>query len=463
MIVFVAVYLAALMVYWLGRKQKIVRSLALVLASYAFFANWNPWFLMPLIFISVLDFCLGQGLFKAEKPGARVFFLLVSLLANFSIFVALKYIGVLAKIPALFGAPAGDVQLGQALPIGAFLFFMQSVSYTIDVYRKRVEPFINILDYLAFIAFFPRLFAGPLLRAKEFQAQWSETPGLPREYRGLAIFLLISGFVKKTVFADYLAINLVDKVFDLPTLFSTTEVLLAIFGYTIQLYCTLSAYTDIALALGLLLGLRLPANFDFPFQAANLREYWRRWFSSLGLWFRDYVYFSLGGSRAKWRGLAYINLFITMLVAGLWNGLGWTFVIWGLLNGMALALTRAYQQMRKPQAESSLAGTAAGILLTAIFSMLAWAIFRANDLQIVGQLVTILKEGLWKAPNLTLPVIIVLATAAAGMWFPRRLYYKIRELFQRLPLPVQVGAALLAALIIIKISSAGAIPFVYER
>jgi len=467
---FAVFFLLVLCAFWLGRKRRTFRISVLILASYAFYASWNPAFAIIVLYASCLDFWIGKRLGRQNGSGRRKLLLAASILSNLVLLAAFKYrhlylepIAGITQGPGIFPAPA---HLSIPFTVGISFYLLQTLSYTIDVYRRRIKPCDRLMDYLLYVAFFPRLLAGPIVRAGEFLPKLEEVPRLGRERRGLALFLLVSGVVKKLVFADYLAINLVDKVFDLPLLFSTTEVILAIYAYTVQLYCEFSGYTDIALALGLFLGLELPDNFRFPLKASNLREFWRRWFISLSSWFRDYLYIPLGGSRARWPKLVYLNLILTMVVVGLWNAPAFNCLLWGLLNGIALALTSAFHRLRNPGGKiPETAGwrRLIGVFLTFHFVVLSWAILRATDLQIVANLYTILRAGIWGAPNLTAPVAIVIGLALTGSWLPDRAYEIVKGLFTRLPLAVQIAVVVFIFLIVFKVSAAESIPFVYER
>ncbi len=462
----VAVALAALVLFWLLRRSQPARAAVLVLLSFLFFANWSPVFLAILFLVAVADYYLGAALVKpGERSGRRVL-LAISVLLNIGLLIAMRYFGLLTTLGnvllAAVGAKIPDVV--PAPPLGVFLFLLQSLGYTADMYHRRTEPLRSLPDYLVFVSFFPRLFAGPMLTAADFAPHWRETPTMSRERFGMILFLVISGVVKKVVFAEYLALNLVDKVFDLPTLFSTTENLLALYAYAIQLYCELSAYTDLALAAGLLVGLEMPVNFRFPYQATNVREFWRRWFVTLSGWVRNHVYIPLAGPRgqAAWR--IYPALLISMVLVGLANGLTWTFVLWGVLQGLALVVTEAIGRRRSATDVSpAVWRRLIGVFLTFHFMVLTWAIYRSASIETFGNILSLLQEGIWVAPNLTWPVVAVLVAGLAGAWFPSLWFERLRGFFVRLPLPLQLALAAIVFLLVFKVSTAGAIPFVYER
>ena len=246
------------------------------------------------------------------------------------------------------GAPLPILAI--ALPIGISFFTFQAISYVVDVYRRVIRP-ATFLDFAIYEAFFPHLVAGPIVRAREFLPQLV-TPRNPRTIpAGPAVFLIAGGLFKKIVLADLLATRIVDPVFGSPEAHSAQEVWLAIYGYAVQIYCDFSAYTDMAIGLALLLGFRFPQNFDRPYAARSLQEFWRRWHMTLSRWLRDYLYIPLGGSRGS-SAKTYRNLMLTMLIGGLWHGASWTFVIWGGIHGTGLALERWWRlrkESRPPQ------------------------------------------------------------------------------------------------------------------
>jgi alginate O-acetyltransferase complex protein AlgI len=321
------------------------------------------------------------------------------------------------------------------------------------------------LDHLAYMAFFPRLVAGPIVRWSQFRPEIERRPALTRKDFGLALFLLMSGFIKKMALADFLRENIVDRVFDFPAMYQTSEILTAVLGFTVQIYCDFSGYTDIALGLALLFGIRLPENFNFPYLSESLRDFWRRWHISLSAWLRDYLYISLGGNRNKpWH--TYRNLFLTMLLGGLWHGAGWTFVIWGGLHGAALAVTRFFERRREKAGVVRAPGIARrglNLAATFIFVSIAWVFFRANDMGVIADIFKQIATLSWQAPNVSRNVVIALAAACVGMWFPPKWFAKIRDLYTGLPWFVQVAVAAGVGYMIFRVAASGLAPFVYEQ
>jgi D-alanyl-lipoteichoic acid acyltransferase DltB (MBOAT superfamily) len=266
------------------------------------------------------------------------------------------------------------------LPVGISFFTFQAISYIVDVYRQKAPVVRDILDFGFYLAFFPSLVAGPIVRAAEFVPQMYRKYQLRKEEMGHALFLISCGLFKKMAISDYISINFVDRVFDQPLLYSGFENLMAVYGYTLQIYCDFSGYTDIAIGLALLLGFRLPANFNSPYQAHNITDFWRRWHISLSSWLRDYLYIPLGGNR-KGGIRTNVNLMITMLLGGLWHGANMRFILWGTLHGAALMLHKVWLHffpagmMNKKPLSSFL-----GVFLTFHFVTFCWIFFRSTDM-----------------------------------------------------------------------------------
>ncbi|MEE1099367.1 MAG: MBOAT family O-acyltransferase, partial [Alistipes sp.] len=273
------------------------------------------------------------------------------------------------------------------LPVGISFFVFQSMSYTIDVYRGELKPLDRWIDYCFYLSFFPQLVAGPIVRAKDFIPQIRKNPiVISREMFGTAIFLILTGLFKKAIISDYISLNFVDRIFDEPLLYSGFECLMGIYGYALQIYCDFSGYSDMAIGLALLMGFKFPKNFDAPYQSASITEFWRRWHISLSSWLRDYLYISLGGNR-KGRLRTYLNLFITMLLGGLWHGAALRFVLWGALHGVALAVHKLWLQV-VPGAkilgrDMSLWRRLLGVVITFHIVCLGWLLFRAESMQSV--------------------------------------------------------------------------------
>ena len=267
------------------------------------------------------------------------------------------------------------------LPLALSFYGFQSLTYTIDIYRRDAKPAESYLAYLASASFFPTTVAGPITRISTLLPQWSKREMLTAQDGGKALFLIGLGLVKKLLIADFLAESLVNRVFDLPKLYSGAEVLAGVYGYALQLYYDFSGYTDIAIGSALLLGITLPRNFNRPYAAQNISDFWRRWHISFSNWLRDYLYFSLPGLRSRWKIFAYLNLVITMVIGGLWHGASWTFVVWGAWHGIGLAAHRGWQALHgNPKLTLTRGARFLCGLATFHFVLVGWIFFRASSL-----------------------------------------------------------------------------------
>ena len=464
---------SAYVVFWALRTQKRLRAAFLALASYGFYfygtydaaandgAPLSPfaWAVLCLgiIFVgSTLDFWLAQVLHRTETPWQRKALLCVSVFYYLGILALFKYYDFAAGSIAAAASAAGisfhPALLHLVLPFGISFFTFETMSYTIDVYRRELEPSRNYIDYLLFVSFFPHLVAGPIVRPAQMLPQLEAVPVADARQMSDGLFLIAKGLTKKIAIGDYLAQNLVGRVFDNPGLHSPLEVWVGVYAYAFQIYADFSGYTDVALGSAKLFGYELPQNFDRPYQSLDLQEFWRCWHISLSSWLRDYLYIPLGGSRGS-SFLTYRNLMITMVLGGLWHGASWNFVIWGVLHGGALGFTRAYQRRKSaPKSTDDTSSRARAwrvvcLIGTFHYVCFAWIFFRAKTLS--GALAVAAHAGravldpLAASPNLTPRVCLVLAVAALAHFTPRDWRERVRVQFASCPASLQ-GLALAA-------------------
>lgn len=454
-------------VYWLvATPRRRVPVLLLLGASYYFYALWDPRFLALLFLISTVDFLTARFIDLSDDTRKRRLLLCASILVDIGALFTFKYFnffsGSLTELLNRFGWQASPLLLNIIWPLGLSFFTFRSLSYVIDVYRKTQKPTDRYFDYLAFVSFFPTIVAGPVVRAKELLPQFRERPSLTSEEAGHAIFLIMLGLVKKIAIADYLANNLVGRVFDQPQLYSSVETLFGIYGYALQIYCDFSGYSDIAIGSALLLGFKLPVNFNSPYRAQSLPDFWKRWHITLSNWLTDYVYFSIGGLRKRPFNL-YRNVVLTMLIGGLWHGAAWTFVIWGGMHGLGLAVNRWWenrrrQQKRKPRQEWWI--KAICIIATFHFVCLTWVFFRAASLQQAWDVIARLGAMKFETANLAWPVVAVLCIGYLSHWFPAGALDRLRGGFLWLPAPVQAALILSVAVGLYYLSSVE-VQFIY--
>ena len=397
---FWAFFAIVYIIFALIGNKRLMRNAFLFFVSLFFYFKTSGFSLLILLFVTISDFLIAKRISRAPKQGSKKAWLILSIVLDLSILCYFKYsyffadiihtiTGAEIKIVDIF-AQLGNVFAGRemfsvdaiVLPVGISFFIFQVISYTIDVYRKEIEPVKNILDFGFYVSFFPQLVAGPIVKASDFIPQLYKKYHLGRRQFGIAIFWILNGLAKKIILSDYIAVNFIDRVFENPLLFTGFENLTALFGYSLQVYADFSGYTDIAIGVAMLMGFYLPQNFDSPYKAVNPQDFWRRWHMSLSRWLKSYLYIPLGGNREASFGtyfwivlfaiigailsgswavsliflgigltviaishiskerkkniIANLNRFITMLLGGLWHGASWNFIIWGGLNGAGM-------------------------------------------------------------------------------------------------------------------------------
>jgi alginate O-acetyltransferase complex protein AlgI len=375
---FLPFFLVVFASYW-GLRGARARKLWLLLASLVFYGAWDWRFLGLLLFSTGLDYRVGLAL---ERPGARRrAWLALSLAGNLGLLAFFKYFAfftdsAVALLQAL-GFQAHRPTLAVLLPVGISFYTFQTLSYTLDIYRGNLRATRSLTDFALFVCFFPQLVAGPIVRATEFLPQLGTPKSLARVDGRAAAALFLVGYFKKACVSDTLA-PVVDRFFEAPAAFDVLSAWTAVLVYAAQIYCDFSGYSDMAIALAALLGYELGRNFARPYLACGITDFWRRWHVSLSSWLRDYLYVPLGGNRGgRWR--TYRNLLLTMLLGGLWHGAAWTFVAWGGLHGLALAVARVWRERAGPDPLARPWRRAVAWLVTLYFVCLCWVFFRAQD------------------------------------------------------------------------------------
>jgi alginate O-acetyltransferase complex protein AlgI len=431
--------------FWSLRRFRLASIILICVANLFFYAKFGLIYLLLIPAAATSDFLIGRAIARSSSPFTRRLLLTCSLLINIGLILS-------ARISA-----------GLILSLSLSFYAFQALTYTIDIYRKDAKPSSSYLTYLASVSFFPTALAGPITRVSTLIPQWNwKGFVLTGEEGSRALFLIALGLLKKFLIADYLGNNLVNRVFDLPTLYSGGDVLVAVYSYAFQLYYDFSGYSDIALGAGLLLGIRLPVNFNAPYQAVNITDFWRRWHISFSNWLRDYLYFSLPGPRTRF--MPYVNLVFTMAVGGLWHGLNWTYLIWGLLHGAALAMFRFWQILRKNRVSTPHpVWRFAAPLLTFHFVLFTWIFFRASNVETALKILGQLADFRFSFDNTTPAFLAVLLLAALAHFIPKAWYDTSIICFSRTPALVQ-SAALAALVIAIQhVAATGAAPFIYSK
>lgn len=364
------------------------QNIFLLVASYVFYGYWDWRFTFLILSSTIVDFWVGQGIQASISQIRRKLLLLCSMIVNLGILGFFKYfnffVASAASLLSAIGLHPHMPVLQVILPIGISFYTFKTLTYTIDIYRRQIAPTKDFVAYALFTSFFPQILAGPIERAANLLPQISSPRQITRAQVFAGFNLVLLGFFKKVAIADTLA-PIVGEIFNAPASMTSGQLWTGVYAYTFQIYGDFSGYTDIARGLACILGFKSMENFNTPYLSRSITEFWQRWHISLSTWFRDYLYIPLGGNR-QGRGRTYANLFITMLLCGLWHGAAWPFVIWGIIHGLYLIVHRVILRGRKPNLSwpQSLAGWVPcflKIFLTFHLVALAWVLFRSASIE----------------------------------------------------------------------------------
>ena len=437
---FVYFFTLFILLFFALRNHHKARRYVFCLFSLYFFYKASGWFVGLVLVSAVVDFFLSNAIYREESKSKKKFLLVLSILFNLGMLFYFKYTDFFIEISnSLFDTKFNPLNL--ILPIGISFYTFENLSYTVDVYRGEFKPANKFSDYLLFLAFFPKLMMGPIVRAHDFVPQINEPYVISERDFAKGFFLIISGLIKKLVISDYITLNMVDYMFDNPALHTGVENLMAVYGYAMVIYCDFSGYSEIAIGIALWLGFKIPPNFMSPYQSLNITEFWRRWHISLSTWLKDYLYIPLGGNRnfsvasfifvggflvgsfimgvelfhlsnlwaavisavlllifiipalitRKTSGIAAnFNLLTTMLLGGFWHGASWNFIIWGAIHGVGLGIHKIWMLLTDKSLsslnQSRIYKVISGIL-TFHFVCFAWIFFKAEDLEIAKTMI----------------------------------------------------------------------------
>lgn len=464
---FLAFLGCAFALYWAVHRQRVLRLGVLLLASLVFYAVWTPLPLLLLVPWALLDHLCVRGLAATQRPALRRALLVLSVTVSLSALCTFKYADLFREAAAWLLAPLGVSVRAEPfdllLPLGLSFFCFQAISYVVDVYRGEASAEHSFPEHLLYLLFFPRVVAGPIVRAKELLERFRETPSLSADEGAHALYRITLGLVKKLVVADVLGAGLVDPVFGDPSAYTSAECAVAAVAYSFELYFDFSGYTDMALGAAALFGFKLPENFARPYLAKNLFEFWNRWHMSLSTWLRDYLYRPLGGSRVS-RPRVLFNLMVVMVLGGLWHGADWRFAVWGGVHGVLLCAVRVYWWARGKRSESTGALAALpGLLLTFSAVVLTRVVFRAESLATAGAFYQRLLEGTGGLANVSSWVWGMLAVAALSHGSPLAWRVRLGEVFVRLPVPVRAVVLVAVGLGIRHLASVETRPYVYLK
>jgi len=477
--IFFAVILA---VYSVIYPQKTVRNSFLFLASIFFYWKTSGLFFLILIFSTFADYILGFRIYHARKMFWKKFFVASSIIVNLFLLSYFKYAYFFTETVnnifntnfevfnflaywsnAVTGSHFDISVIG--LPVGISFFTFQTISYSVDIYRNKVKPVRSIIDFGFYVSFFPQLVAGPIVRASEFVPQLYQKYHLTREEFGYAIFLILNGLMKKMFIGDYLAVNLIDRVFANPLGYTGFENILALYGYSLQVYCDFSGYTDIAIGVALLMGFRLPKNFNSPYKADSVGNFWKRWHISLSSWLKDYLYIPIGGNR-KGKVRTNVNLMIVMLLGGLWHGASWEFVIWGGLNGIGLLVYKWWKRISPYEKSTHWLAHLWKVFITFQFITFTRIWFRSDSMEHANEFLIQVWNNLdlSLAPQVILSygkVMLIMILGYVVHWLPVSFKSKYRDWFINTPIYAKAGIAALVVFVIYQSWSAELQPFIY--
>ena len=523
------VFFALVLIGFASLERKLaLRNAYLMLVSWFFYYHTSQWYVVLLIFATSVDFGVAHALHRSDKPWLRKLLLALSVLSNLGVLFFFKYAYFAADVwndltglawnPRPFWAGWSNASLGTdfvedmiLLPVGISFYTFQCLSYTVDVYRRNLKPVARFTDFAFYVSFFPQLVAGPIVRASDFVPQLYQPYRVTRAQFGLGLFWIVNGFLKKVILADFLAVHLVDRIFSQPTLYTGWENALGLLAYTMQVYADFSGYTDIAIGIALWMGFTLAQNFNSPYKASSVGEFWKRWHMSLSSWLKDYLYIPLGGNRsgsvasyllifaglfgfaltatsslvsyllagvvlvflllyqfipAFRRGFnTNVNLMLTMLLGGLWHGASWNFMVWGGLNGLGLLAHKQWSRIRPYRVEGwMLHGL--GVLITLLFITFTRIWFRAPDWSTAMSIVNQLSTGWNVIPSLAMLAAwwrpaLILAMGFAIHWIPERHKAWYRDRFANLNPFLLAVLSLGAILLAYQFMAAESQPFIY--
>jgi alginate O-acetyltransferase complex protein AlgI len=450
---------------WLLNDRNTAKKWFLVAASYVFYAFFRVDYTLILLASSLGNYLIALALARLPDGGARRALFWTGVAGNLALLGYFKYydffVASVMNLMLSLGLPLGLGFVEVALPIAISFLTFHALSYIIDVYHRKIPATRSLVDILLYLSFFPHLIAGPIVRAGAFLEQTVRRSD-PVDIRlGLAVFLIVGGLFKKVIVANYLSTDFVDGLFRGPAEFSRLDLLIGMYAYAIQIYCDFSAYTDIAIGIANLLGYRFPQNFNQPYRALSVQDFWRRWHMTLSSWLRDYLYIPLGGNRGG-KLATYRNIMITMGLGGLWHGASLNFVIWGLLHGAALVVERMLGLGDGAAGKRGRLPAAIGWLVTFHFVCITWVFFRSPSLETTqAYFATLLWGDTGWGTSISPLVAAMLAIGALTQLVPSRWFERFEAYYDGASLTTKVAIPF-AVIFVIAIAAPGGVPpFIY--
>ncbi|ERI62793.1 MBOAT family protein [Capnocytophaga sp. oral taxon 863 str. F0517] len=525
-IFFVIVYAGFALTY----KRLFIRNLFLFLVSCFFYYKTSGLFVMLLLFSTVTDFYFGRQIDKSQDEGRRKLFVTLSVCLNLFVLSYFKYAyfftdaynTIFHTDHKVFNYLAywgngfhskGYFSVDEiVLPVGISFYTFQTISYTVDIYRRKLKSLDSILDFGLYVTFFPQLVAGPIVRAEEFVPQLLRPTQITKEDFNRATYFIFKGLIKKMLFANFIAVEFLDRVFEMPTMYSGFTNLMALVGYSLQVYGDFAGYTDIAIGLALLMGFELPRNFNSPYKAINTGDFWKRWHISLSTWLKDYLYIPLGGNRTgSWASVTIalvlvsvaligvgnpyfsliigllllggtllamkserfqhyittnINLMLTMVLGGLWHGASWKYILWGGINGLGIVFYKLWRKVSPYEHSTHWLAHFWKVFSTFIFIVFVRLYFRGEDMERIGQFY----DQLWNNMDLSSSgqvlwyfrdAFAVIVLGYTVHWLPQSLKDKIEEAYYQSPIWVKALIMAVVAVICYQTFSNDAPAFIY--
>jgi len=456
-----------LILNWFLKRWPLIWRLFLLFSSYYFYSVWDNHFLLILIIISIFNFFIGLAIEKNILSGKKFFFT-VSIVFNILVLAIFKYYDffrisaetILEKFGLMVTLPLLEI----ILPIGLSFYIFRLISYDADVYFGKMKPTFSLLDFLIYVAFFPQLLAGPIARADDFLPQLKDGGAKNIDNFHENITLITLGLFKKLVISSYLVLNLTDDVFAVPGNHSPLIILLAIFAYALVIYFDFSGYSDMAIGFAGLLGFKSPINFNSPYLAKNLIDFWRRWHISFSSWLRDYVYIPLGGNR-KGNSRKYLNLMATMLIAGLWHGAALHFVFWGFLYGIGAVATHFFRDRKKAdfnlKKNNGLIDKFFTWFLTFVFVSFAWIFFRSASISSAFLLLRSLFNFKKTTESLRVYVLVFMALGFLLLFFEKKIIEYFSKFQEKIPFAAWLLFIIAIIIVVFKLSTETLPPFIY--
>lgn len=466
--IFLMLFLGFTLIYQALRKKLTARLLFVTLFSYYFYYKSSGIYFFLLAIVTISDYFIARTIFNhRDEKRCCGWLIALSMFIDLGLLAYFKYTNFFAGMVAqMLG---GNFQPWDIfLPVGISFFTFQSMSYTIDIYRGALKPLPSLLDYAFYVSFFPQLVAGPIVRARDFVPQIRKPLRITGDMFARGVYFILIGLFKKAVISDYISLNFVDRIFDNPTLFSGGEILLGLYGYGIQIYCDFSGYSDMAIGIALLLGFKFPMNFNAPYKADSMSDFWRRWHISLSSWIRDYVYISLGGNRhGKIR--MYFNQMLSMTLCGLWHGASLNFVVWGAMHGFLVCVHKFFSQtVMRHDKRYHPQGWRRFLAVFLTFNLLSftWIFFRNQDFHLAWVMI---QQLFTKFDPLLIPkvlegykyVFLMIAFAFVTHWLPDAWQERIILGLGKAGVFACAFLIVLVIYIVIQVKSSDVQPFIY--